>query len=412
VSILSLTSVWVCRKNKVSIYAENKIMPLRVLFIGSLYPQTGRPHDGNFIREQALALQSIGVKVDVVCVEVRSLRDLSIDAVRQSHFQVIEKVENGLLTLRQKGWNPLLNFSVGGLIWSQLSFRLAEEYIARYGKPDVVHAHNALWAGHVASGLSKKYNIPFLVTEHSSNFLMKKVSWLEKVFVSHTYAQASEVVAVSSAHGLALTKYLDGRSPNIIPNVVDTDFFQIKAGEDKEDSFGFVAIGNLNRNKGFEFLLRAFADAIFTRGLDARLEIGGEGSLRGSLESLARSLNIVDRVRFLGRLSKQQVREAIWRANALVLSSTYETFGVVLIEALSSGVPVITTRCGGPEDIIKPSVGFDVSVGNIEEMSNTLTVMSTTSTFAPDKLREYAVQHFGMLAIAKQLEALYLEARA
>ncbi|MBT6948939.1 MAG: glycosyltransferase [Gammaproteobacteria bacterium] len=263
----------------------------------------------------------------------------------------------------------------------------------------------------VASCLSNKYQIAFVVTEHSSKYLMNKVSRLEKQFVKHTYKNASDVVAVSTAHGLALSEYLNGRSCKIIPNAVDTDFFKIKSGGRNRNSFGFLAIGNLNSNKGFEILIRAFSKVVLAEETEARLEIGGAGPLRESLEFLARSLNISDRVCFLGRRSKREVREAIGKANTLVLSSYHETFGIVLVEALSSGVPVIATRCGGPEDVVSSSVGLTVEVGNIDQMSRALQLVAEGVAFTPSELRDYAIEHFGRLAVAQQIESLYVEAR-
>ena len=81
-----------------------------------------------------------------------------------------------------------------------------------------------------------------------------------------------------------------------------------------------------------------------------------------ALEALVQEKALTEQVTFLGSLTREQVRQEVSEADAFVLSSEYETFGVVVIEALALGKPVIATRCGGPESIVVPSVGYLVEI--------------------------------------------------
>lgn len=98
----------------------------------------------------------------------------------------------------------------------------------------------------------------------------------------------------------------------------------------------------------------------------------GDGPLRETLHSLAAALGIAPRVEFLGRLPRAGVGEALRTADAFVLSSRAETFGVVLVEALVSGVPVISTACGGPQDIVEPGMGLLVPPGDVGAMADAM----------------------------------------
>jgi glycosyltransferase involved in cell wall biosynthesis len=112
-------------------------------------------------------------------------------------------------------------------------------------------------------------------------------------------------------------------------------------------------VGLFDAVKGTDVLLRAFAQAFAGRG-DVVLEIGGGGPLEPSLRALAAELGIAGQTTFLGLLTRAQVREAMWRADAFVLPSHIETFGVVVIEAMATGLPVASTACGGPQDTVVP----------------------------------------------------------
>src|SRR5699024_9955006 len=96
------------------------------------------------------------------------------------------------------------------------------------------------------------------------------------------------------------------------------------------------------------------------------------GEEKANLLKLVRVLKIEEQVVFLGPLTREQVKEEVSSADAFVLSSKYETFGVVLIEALALGKPVIATKCGGPESIVTPEVGYLVENNSEEELSKAM----------------------------------------
>ena len=136
--------------------------------------------------------------------------------------------------------------------------------------------------------------------------------------------------------------------------------------------------------------------------------IGGEGPEKLSLKRLVKILGVEDQVSFLGKLSRVQVVEVISSSDSFVLPSHYETFGVVLIEALALGKPVIATRCGGPESIVLNSDGFLVERNNKEVLANAMKKMiDHISDYDPQEIRKSCLSRFGAPIIVKQLIALY-----
>jgi glycosyltransferase involved in cell wall biosynthesis len=107
-------------------------------------------------------------------------------------------------------------------------------------------------------------------------------------------------------------------------------------------------------------------------------------------------------------LNREQVRDAMLICNAFVLPSLYETFGIVLIEALSCGKPVIATRCGGPEWILNEQNGFLVTKGDESYLANAMQRMvKNYHLFCPKLIREDCVGRFSEHVVVAQLERTY-----
>ncbi len=105
-------------------------------------------------------------------------------------------------------------------------------------------------------------------------------------------------------------------------------------------------------------------------------------------------------------LSREQVSDSMWRSNIFVLPSYVETFGVVLIEAMATGLPVIATRCGGPEDIVEPETGWLINPGDVEELTAALEHAYFNYHEIKKKesyIRDYAVDRFSGGTIASTL---------
>src|SRR5207302_11365430 len=138
---------------------------LHVLVLPSFFHTSQRPYGGTFFRDWAWALQRAGVKVGIAYVEGRSLRNLSLRALSETHFQTTVETEAGLPTVRLKGWNTLAQCTPGGLVWARLAQRVIREYIERHGRPDIVAAQSATWAGEGALRANKHWGLPYVITE-------------------------------------------------------------------------------------------------------------------------------------------------------------------------------------------------------------------------------------------------------
>ena len=394
---------------------------LHVLIVPSWYVTEEEPLSGIFFKEQAIAVARAGVTVGVVHPELRPLPRLSGALFRKNHFQASIRIEDDIPVYRRHGWNLFPRMGRMKMhLWVHCLCGLARKYISERGKPDLLHSHSAIWGGVAARVLSQRHSIPYVLTEHRDDFLDDSLmpsppgeSWLDRALRS-AFGNASSVMPVSTALEQRLSKYLPGapEKMSVLPNFVDSEFFSLPRATLPCTPFRLLSVSNLVRSKNNAFLLHTFAKFLSLEP-SAFLEIGGDGPERPHLEALIGTLGIAHNVKLLGQLSRLGVKDALHRTHAFILPSIRETFGIVLIEAMSTGIPVIATRCGGPEDIVTDDVGRLVNVNDQGALIRAmLFVKNHASVFDAHRIRQNAIRRFGQDRVVRDLLAVYDACRA
>jgi glycosyltransferase involved in cell wall biosynthesis len=394
---------------------EGAERPVHVLVLPSWYPTVREPVNGVFFREQAQALhRHAGVRVGVVAPVLRGVRTLREGGVAGCRLQVEEAEEEGIATLRAFGWSVPRMPAANRRLWLWLARRMARRYAARHGRPELIHAHSALSAGWPAREIAREWGIPYVVTEHTSLFAEGRIEGWQVPVIRAAFGGAARVIAVSRALAADVAPYADGTPVEVVPNLVDAGFFTLPPQPRPAAPFRFLNVGLFDPVKGVDVLLRAFAEAFRGRG-DVLLEIGGGGALEGEHRALAAELGVAEQVRFLGLLTREGVRQAMWRANAFVLPSHVETFGVVVIEAMATGMPVVATACGGPQDTVVPAAGRLVPPGNPAALAAEMQAVARDPEgwrHAAAGIRAHAVEHFSQPVVAARLASLYRQVLA
>lgn len=378
---------------------------MHVLFVPSWYPMHYAPISGIFFQDQAQALHLDGLKVGVVYPNLRRLRTFNFSSdILRDHFQTSVQVESGIPVYRLHAWNPL-NSRLRLWAFRLGCRRLMRKYVNQNGLPDLIHGHCAVWGGVAAQDLSETFDVPYVITEHSSAFLRGKVDEWQKPYIRKSFEDADAVWALSSALRRGMEPLLEDVEIGIMPEMVDIEFFRLPTRPRKSNPFTFLSIGSLTSNKGIDLLLRSFAKIVET-GANVKLEVGGDGPEEGRLHSLARDLRIQEHVRFLGELSREEVRSAMWRANTLTSTSYVETFGIVLIEAMATGLPVVATQSGGPCDTVCAEVGMLIPTGDVQALSQAMNQMRTTD-FNESRIRSYVKRKYSTEAMTENLKVKY-----
>jgi glycosyltransferase involved in cell wall biosynthesis len=380
-----------------------------VLFVPSWYHTREQPVHGTFFREQAVAVQKLGVRTGVVFPDLRTVLGAGVEDCLSRRFQVVEVDDEGIFTMRVMGWRIPQAKKLTRNLWVGQVQRLVKQYVRRRGVPDLIHAQCVHEAGVAAMTAKQEWKIPYVVTEHFTGYARGIMTDDMLARARDVFTRADRVITVSHSLAHDIRGYVGKQDIKVIPNLVDTAFFTLPPEPRRHDPFRFLFVGFLTEKKGVADLLRAFAGAFGNRD-GVRLEIGGDGELRPELERLAAELGVGAKVEFLGTLSRDQVRSAMWRANAVVSAAKAETFGVVLIEAMSTGLPVVVTRCGGPEDFVNDDVGRLVPLDDDAALQNAMTDMvSSYSRWQASEpaIRSYVESSFGEATIGSRLVEAY-----
>ncbi|MGH8397661.1 MAG: glycosyltransferase [Gammaproteobacteria bacterium] len=385
---------------------------MHVLMIPSWYPTRYNPISGKFFLEQAKAIQSTGARVGVIYPDLRGFGSIRFGKILNNRWN-LEFVERASIPhLFWNGWNtPKLHW-ISGKLWRRKCHRLYDIYIEKYGRPDIIHAQSVLWAGVAASEISRKYGVPFVVTEHSSAYARGLIKDWQIPFIKQTFGAVERINCVSAELDRELQSLgCDPARIRIIPNSIDTDFWKKETITDKDENINIICVALLTRNKGIELLLHAFV-VILNDTDNIHLTIIGDGPEYQHLMQLAERLDIPMHVSFLGLLQENEIKKNLERADAIVLASYHETFGVVLIEAMSMGIPVIATACGGPEDFVTPEVGYLVPRNDVPALRDALKAFISERDAwrrRTKEIREYAVANFSYQTVGTRLLAEYDE---
>ncbi|WP_201523461.1 glycosyltransferase [Aliarcobacter butzleri] len=364
-----------------------------------------QPLGGIFQYHQAKALSNAGNRIGVLSVGYITPRYL----INKYSYKKEEKINDINIKRNYKQLyfpHRYIPFKILKNNYIQMADKLYSKYIEEFGMPDIIHAHNFLYAGVIAEFLKDKYGIKYIVTEHSSAFVQNKISNEKIRSIENIAKNASNITAVSSSFNKILQKYTKTKI-DLLSNIVDDFFFQKKFQNKISNDFIFLHIGSLDKNKNQELLIRSFEKIARLNG-KIYLNIAGDGYMRKSLEVLVQQLDIEKQVNFLSRISQEKVREEMMKSDCFVLTSNFETFGVVLIEALACGLPLIATKCGGPEDIVNKQNGILINVENQLQLEDAMiTMYKNAHKYDKQKLRDDAKDRFGEKAFIKNAMKYY-----
>ena len=360
-------------------------------------------YTGSFEFDQALALKERGHDVYVLSLDFRSIR-------RKRPIGMHVDVHKGVNVIRCSLPIGPVKLSLAERI-EITAFKKAFEAIEKQaGGFDVVNPHFFTIAYICLRAIKEKMKIdvPVAVTEHSSrmNVDFEDISASDAKKAGYVYRNADRVIAVSGALAEKIKQNF-GVDCEVVYNVFDCKIFDgKKRNHDDDDNFTFVSAGNLLPNKRMDLLVRSFARA-FPSEPHTRLYIFGDGPEGKRLENLVSELGLEERVFLPGRKPRDVLAEFYEDADVFALVSKRETFGVAYVEAMASGMPVLTCRSGGPEDFVTPETGI-IAESDEESIASAMKKLKANrSAFNDDYIKEYARRICGGEAIAKQLTDIY-----
>ncbi len=383
---------------------------LNVLFVTSWYPNEQHPMDGIFIREYAKA---VSLKHNVA-VFYPSMYPI---ARQQYNDEGIPTLKTGV-RYRLHGLK-ILRYLIMALAMLRYLWQGMREFarLRRTFAPDVIHVHIIYPAGLLGLLISLRYGIPMVLSEQTNPFSVYMTNSPKRWLIRRVMRRAREITSISCFLQQQLEHYGATGPFDIIPNVVDTNLFTAAPSPSATNRLKHIVLialldypAEVPDIKGINYLLQALAQ-LHQRRTDFTLDIIGDGPKRDEYEALTNSLNLTAVVHFLGMKPKPQVASLLPDYDFLVLSSLTESLGVAVIEAVASGKPVVSTRCGGPEEIITPVVGRLVDKASTVALCEGIDwMLDHYQDFDAQAIAEYARDRYSYAAVAAQFDAVYQRA--
>jgi glycogen(starch) synthase len=273
---------------------------------------------------------------------------------------------------------PAPTFHTWVLLFNHFFEKRVGQLAKEFGAPDIVHIHDWLT---VSSGIAAKQmlRVPLVMTFHSteasrsSHSPSPESAMVEGLEWWGSY-EAARVIAVSGwmkTEVASLFKTPPGKVVEI-PNAVDPQKFEVevdsrairKKWKISDGEKLITAVGRLTAQKGFDDLVRAYP--IIKRSVPAsRLLVVGDGYMRGDLESLAEQEHVRDSTIFAGFISEPDLVGVLKSSDVVVVPSRFEPFGIIALEAMAAGVPVVVSRVGGLAEIVEDMVdGIEMEPNN------------------------------------------------
>lgn len=370
---------------------------MKILIIGCGYPTKKYPMNGIFSFDQARILSE---KHSVIYgfLDMRSIlrkRKLGFEIKNIDGIKVIG-LSIPIGRIPKKIFIHLQNFFM---------FFLLKRISLNEKDIKVVHSHFFDMSHSVLKNKSlikAKYGL----TEHASSMNNSIITKIDKEIANFAYSNSDFNLAVSNPLKESLFYHFKIKF-DVLENVYDYKLFKFDEEAYKNDKFTFVSIGSLEKRKGMDLTIGYFYDA-FGVNSEIKLLIIGDGPEKEKLQLLINSLNLQNSIEILGPKSRQDISNILKMSHAFILLSRLETFGVVYLEALACGIPVIATKCGGPEDFVNRYNGYLINQNKIDEVPEILKKMiNDYNTFNQKTISIDILNRFGPKAFLSKINKYY-----
>lgn len=367
---------------------------MKVLFMARWFPERGN-YSGIFIKEHALAVSRF---CEVAVIHGQGNRR------QRERYKFYSSVEDGLKVLRFTYRKIPLFPDYSDYI---KGFLLAFERLVSEGfEPDIIHA-NIYNTGVPANIIKKRYKIPYVLTEHYTGYARKTMGRKQLKRAKIGMENADLVLPVSNSLKEDICFYGINGNFEVVPNVVSDHFFYNYGKKKTAGIKRILCVAAMHPKKNYPTLINA-CKIIHNIRRDWQLDIVGEGEKMDEYKKMVSCLSLEDQIHFLGGRQKTEIAEMMQSSDFFVLPSRYETFGVVFIEALSSGLPVVATDICSIPEIINESNGILVDPDSPEKLADAmLFMMDNSDKYDREKLSRDAKNKYSYDVIGKQITDIY-----
>jgi len=277
---------------------------------------------------------------------------------------------------------------------------------------DLIHARFTYPSIYIGSELKKKYNVPLLATIHEDSGWFEEERWMDHPRFVESWASADILTRENTTELYILRVY--NRNVRLVPAGYDSLVYapidkircrtMLHLNQDDKILFTF---GLLDERKGFQFLIEAMSQ-LPAEYHDVKCYISGDGPYKDMLQNLIINLKMCARVFIFNRFDDKQV--ALWMnaADLFIFPSLRESFGIIQVEALGCGVPVVASDNVGSTDIINDTCGYLFKSKDVHDLSFKI-VNGLSKHWDKQKIVDYVKSTYSWEVVSKQYDDLYKE---
>jgi glycosyltransferase involved in cell wall biosynthesis len=267
-------------------------------------------------------------------------------------------------------------------------------------KFDIIHSHGIFPDAYVAIKIGEKFSIPVVCHFHDSYF--NRINEKYSRYVKEIIEKASKIIVVSEFQKqTVLNEYPNANNITKIYNGIDgSRFNNLSSGVQKSR---FIFIGNLIDVKGLDILIKAICEL---PEIKLELDVYGQGQNNNLYKKMIEECNLSDKIRFKGTIENEQLPNVLQNYTGLILPSRYETFGIVLIEAMASGLFIIASDVGAiPEIVTCEEYGLLFKSGSAESLKSAI-IKSLSINWDRQNISEYG-KSFDISITSNKINKLY-----
>jgi glycosyltransferase involved in cell wall biosynthesis len=392
---------------------------MKILVMPSWYPNKNH-NAGSFFKEQADFLNVNEFDIKVLMAEELRTKNYFYQLLKR----IIKRESNKLTTtyleqgpeaysfpvIIEKGWSEEKQMKVA----NKKHLIAFKSLISSGWMPDIIHVQGSYNAGFSARYISDRYNIPYVVIEHSP-FEISAYSKFRQEQIKKVLQDANAVAGVSHYQRKRMQDDGIDREVDVIWNFMDENEFKpIKAQVNSK--FVITTITRPVKVKDVDTFFKAVSQFITKIEDRSTVEvvIVGHAAINDLntntdyYDKKAAELGISDVCTCIAFLSREEIKILLDRTQVFISTSLDEPYGIAIREAMLCGVPVIVTKSGGPEDSITDKTGVLVEKRDVEAISqNILNIYNGSLAFDSEYIRNYVVAQSGSAAFLKTMTKFY-----
>ncbi len=346
---------------------------MRILLLNYEFPPMGGGA-GRATFQIALHLSKLGHEVDILTSKLKTDK-----AVEFRHGFTIYRVNSWRKSIHDCGYIGAFSYVFFAF------FRFTQ--LLRTRRYDVLHYFFSMPTGLLTLVAGKNYKIPYILSLRGSdvplydpyNRLLQKAHRLLKPLTIRIWRRAADVVALSSSLRTTALKTDPKQKIAVIPNGIDIQLFRpLRSSITPGRPLQLITVARLVERKGIQHILAALAQIAEH---DVFLTIVGTGNFEAQLKRLCRAYSLQSVVRFYGYCPRHQLVRLYSEADVFILTSMAESFGMVFLEAMACGLPIIGARTGGIPSIISDGNGLLVDPTAIDDIRKAIVQMRDDPEF-------------------------------